>query len=383
MPLPHILLVDPFGGGHHVEYNLTLAQGLAQRGFTLSAAGAPAWLTALQQAEIPLRGLFPLSFSAVSFSGRFLFLRHLRALAQALRPDLVHYLYLDHFILPAWLAGLAFPAMATLHWGYFLPPEKPAAPKILQHALEKNLLRRLTARGLRIATHSPALSRLLTTAARLPAPYSLPYPAPLAHFWNLPAPQPHPLRARLGITLKDRLILLFGGTRFDKGADLALRALALLPPHFHLLLAGREEHFTAAALTSLAQQLGVASRLHLDLRFFPEAETVTTFQACDIFLLPYRRMFTGQSGPLLLAAALGKPLAAPRLPILTETVEQFQLGALYPPEDLQGMAQALQEETFHPRTQALRQAHSAQAFVQANENAYQHLLAGGSYAPPG
>ena len=54
-----------------------------------------------------------------------------------------------------------------------------------------------------------------------------------------------------------------------------------------------------------------------------------------------RPMFTGQSGPLVMAAALGRPVIAADVPVLAETLTRFGLGRLFRAGDARDLARAL------------------------------------------
>ena len=65
------------------------------------------------------------------------------------------------------------------------------------------------------------------------------------------------------------------------------------------------------------------------------------FCAADAALLPYRPVFSGQSGPLVIAGSLGIPVIAANVPVLAETVTRFALGRTFLAGSVGALAQAL------------------------------------------
>jgi len=172
-------------------------------------------------------------------------------------------------------------------------------------------------------------------------------------------------------------LLVFGGTRYDKGADLAVRMLSYLPPTYHLLFAGRDTFFSQNYLKNLAIQSGVIERLHFDSRFIPEDEVPVYFCGCDIVLLPYRRIFPGQSGPLTIALSVGTKVVAPNLPIMVETISKYSLGWLYPVENEELMAKSILDatnETLPPASEKFYNEHCAPTFASAVAASYSKAI---------
>jgi len=180
-------------------------------------------------------------------------------------------------------------------------------------------------------------------------------------------------RRRLGIDEGCQVLLCFGDTRYDKGVDLALTALSRLPTNYHLLIAGRSSYFDSKDIHKLAEREGISSRVHYIEGYVPEDDVGTCFGASDFVLLPYRRGFSGQSGPLTLGAALGKPIIGARLPVIANTISRYSLGALFEPEDVDDMVRAIRgwnQGVFHARQYEFQRKHSCEAFVTAMKKVY-------------
>ena len=159
----------------------------------------------------------------------------------------------------------------------------------------------------------------------------------------------------------------------DKGADIAINMLSHLPKQFHLLFAGQDTYFSRTYLAGLATEQGFPGRVHFDNRFIPEDEMPAYFFGCDIVLIPYRKNFAGQSGPLTMAASFGIKVVAPNLPVLAETVLKNDLGYLYPVEDVELMAEAVQKAlnaTAPKYSEKFIHEHCALAFANAVSASY-------------
>ncbi|QFP77905.1 glycosyltransferase [Deinococcus sp. AJ005] len=382
-----VALIDPLWGGHHGGYAVTLAQGLTDRGIRVHIIGPEPFVEEVCRAVPQATGhILPLFSGSGPDSGPAYYrlnrvardrvnLRFLRAalrMAGGLGADTAHLLWLDSFLPPlvAALAGRKNRAMAvrgTLHWAYFL--EEFEARRFSQ-PVHRLLLRALGALGLRVMMHSRALISGVQ-AGELDA---VPHPAHPLQFQPEEREQARQaVRQQMNIPAQATVLLAFGGTRHDKGSDLALEALALLPSHVHLLVAGSAHAFDAEAFRERGERLGLADRLHLHLEYIADEAVEGYFLAADACLLPYRRYFAGQSGPLIIAASLGLPVLAADVGVLAETVKTYSLGALFAPENPAALARCVQDfdvSAFAPETARFQQDHSPQAFVDAVLRSY-------------
>ena len=58
-------------------------------------------------------------------------------------------------------------------------------------------------------------------------------------------------------------------------------------------------------------------------------------------ILPYRKIFAGQSGPLTLALKYRKPLIASDVMQIGYDVNKYKLGITFKPEDVESLSQAI------------------------------------------
>lgn len=141
-------------------------------------------------------------------------------------------------------------------------------------------------------------------------------------------------RRRLGLADSARIILFFGSIKRVKGLDTLLAAMPdilRVHPEATLVIAGRVWKDDFAAYEDLIGRLGVASKVEARLRFIPEEEAALYFQAADVVVLPYRKIY--QSGVLLMAMSFGCPVVATHCGGMAEVVQDGLTGYLVPPEN--------------------------------------------------
>jgi glycosyltransferase involved in cell wall biosynthesis len=119
--------------------------------------------------------------------------------------------------------------------------------------------------------------------------------------------------------------LFFGFLRPDKNLSGLVEAFALAAPRSVLLVAGNGEHRAAQERVA---RLGIADRVHWQLRYIEDAEIPDLFAVADWVAVPYAERFTSQSGVLNLAAAYERPLLATPTSSFAEFMTDLDLGVL-------------------------------------------------------
>ncbi len=292
-----ILLADMSAGGHHVHY---LQQTLG------SHAGEEVHILAPRQLVERVRGEFtwhPLPEGRCSRIG---FAMAVRRVRRRIRPDMTVLLYADYSQFALWVGGgLGGPGqtVAALHSpGVFFSPGGS-----LRRRIRLGLDRWAMAcgnNGLCWRVHTRSAQAQLTGRVGAAGISMQPYPHQQVAIDRV---EGQGYRQHMGIPERARLLLCFGGTRHEKGADLAASALSSLPSDCHLLIAGAKQDFGAEDLRTCAG--AAVERLHLDLRRIPDEELPRVFGAADVVLLPYRRAQC-ESGPLGTAILAGIPVVA-------------------------------------------------------------------------
>lgn len=134
-------------------------------------------------------------------------------------------------------------------------------------------------------------------------------------------------------------LLTVGRLVRQKGLDVLLEALALLPPTtaWQLTIAG--EGPLRAELAAQAQRLGFGDRVRFTGWMHREQELPQLMRHSDVFVMPSRN--EGMSNALLEAMASGLPVAATRICGSDELVTDDETGFLVEPEDPVGLAAIL------------------------------------------
>jgi len=320
-----VTLVEPVSSGHHLDYLLHTISEFSANNIRVHFVGCPELCDKIiEQVE----SVFPLSLEVgcnvfLREMRRYQFCKQVFKLAKEHKSDLIHFLYIDRMI-----RALAFcqnknnlPVISTLHWAYMLPVFASSRKQKVLAFVERYFLNKLLNLDMKLIVHSDYLAREFN-CVKANSTLAVNYPVSSIHQFSEKGREK--IRGKLALEDNHKLLLCFGGTRFDKGADLAVEMLEKLPEHYHLLVAGKEEEIKYTDLNLVAA--GYKDRLHTMNRFIDDKEVNDIFSAADTVLLPYREHFAGQSGPLTIAASLGIPVLASDIPVLSETIIKYQLG---------------------------------------------------------
>jgi len=145
-------------------------------------------------------------------------------------------------------------------------------------------------------------------------------------------------RTRLNIPVDSFVYLVFGPVRPYKGIEEALDAFERTATAKDVLLVvgNCSDEKTGKWLTDKAE---ADPRIVPHLRFVPKDEVEFFFNASDVVLLPYKKIFT--SGNLFLAFTFGKPVICPDMGIISEVVDS-NVGIMYKPsQDSSALAEAM------------------------------------------
>ena len=171
------------------------------------------------------------------------------------------------------------------------------------------------------------------------------WPAARAHYLpnfvdDLAGAAPATLPAPAGATR----LLAMGRLHRNKGFDIALRALALLPGA-HLSIAG--EGPERAALQALARELGVADRV----AFLGWRSDIGALLAgCDVFVCSSRHEPLGNI--VLEAWSASRPVVAAAAQGPRELIEEGETGLLVPNEDPEALARGIRALLDDPQRAA-------------------------------
>lgn len=147
------------------------------------------------------------------------------------------------------------------------------------------------------------------------------------------------------IGLKDRsgpFLLCFGGTRYEKGLDLMLEACKFIKSPFTLIIAGEEGEITKDFINNKIKELFLEDKIFLNIKYIEDELLPYYFSVSDIVVLPYRKTFTGQSGPLTEGINYNKIVIAPNMNELGYIISKYNAGKVFNCEDVEDLAMTIE-----------------------------------------
>jgi len=340
-----IVIIDYLHEGHHAVYASVLLRGLLSAGYEVLFIGTPDLIEQIINIVKPEKNIEFVFIKARVLAGHLNEINKLLTLKDSIKtiikfkPDVVHFLQLDRFLLGISIIRFFLnntQIVSTLHWCSLILDHRITLKSLVNKFLFRHLLRKS-----KIITHSRSTNLMVRNAFKSNLYYA-PYPI---HFTtmncNNSLNKKFTTRKELGLTESDKLLLCFGGARYDKGLDLAIEALTYLDSSYHLLIAGKEEDFSEAVLMEQAECHGVSNRIFFKMFFIEEEKVVDFFCASDFVLVPYKITFSGQSGPLVFAASIGVPVIGSSAPVISETINDYQLGEIFAPYNAFALASAI------------------------------------------
>lgn len=153
-------------------------------------------------------------------------------------------------------------------------------------------------------------------------------------------------KTALGILQDVPVIGALGGTRYDKGLDLLLMALEKVEKPFFLLVAGREQAIKQAQIDALTETYREKTKIIL--KNLTDEEYICCLQASDVIALPYRKMLTGASGPLVEGVACGKVIMGTDFGSIGQLIREKHIGYLWDTNLVENMTAVLNEALGKP-----------------------------------
>lgn len=132
-------------------------------------------------------------------------------------------------------------------------------------------------------------------------------------------------------------ILYFGGTREDKGIDILLDSLIFVKSKnkIRLIIAGKEEYFKENFILSKLKEIK-GLEYKLDLKYITDEMVSKYFYSAHLVVLPYRKIFNGESGIITEALNCGIPVIAPDIIHFREKIGEC--GFVYKCENCKELA---------------------------------------------
>lgn len=169
---------------------------------------------------------------------------------------------------------------------------------------------------------------------------------PIGHYRNVYHPLIDAPSARRALNLPDadRVYLYLGMVRPYKGLDQLIKlwqANQALFSQATLLIAGKaEDPLYTKQLKQMAETASPTIRIIPE--FVPDEQIHLYYSAADVAVMPFTQILNSSS--VILAMSYGKPVIAPRLGGIPETIGSAD-NLLYCPEDKEGLLKALVKST--------------------------------------
>lgn len=160
-------------------------------------------------------------------------------------------------------------------------------------------------------------------------------------------------------------ILFFGMIKPTKGLETLLAAMHDLPSDIQLLIAGRPRPGTEPATMKQVRVLEREGRARVFLQAIPPEQVSHYFQAADIAVLPYHRVY--QSGVLLRAWSEGLPVVLSDLPPFREIAVQGKEALFFKAGDAAGLARAILRLKEDPSLRASLQQSARQKLISRHD----------------
>ncbi|WP_239618847.1 glycosyltransferase family 4 protein [Cohnella mopanensis] len=339
-----ILFFDLSNDGHHYNYNSSImkhvkTEGESNRVCYYTETNNPHIVHELQEAGIIVNNItLPPRQGIMSIRARTIVLFHMLNYARKNRYRKIHLLFMDNCIISL---ILLFPLLlrleitGTLHWY----PTRKWKEKAFYWLLNTGMIDRIVVHGQ--LTQEKVRRRLAHVSSRRVVTIHF----PSFHHRDVQDSEMEEIK-RLKQKLapyKRPYFLCFGGLRYDKGIDLLLEAAAQLSDEeFTVLVAGSEDYFNIEDIERIAHGSGIANKVFLDLKYISPEAASYYFQTCDSVVLPYRSMYSAQSGPLIEGAARNKLIVGPSHGEVGFTIQNYRLGLTFESDRTDDLARKLQ-----------------------------------------
>jgi len=127
-----------------------------------------------------------------------------------------------------------------------------------------------------------------------------------------------------------------GATRWDKGLDILLQALEKVQKPYRLIIAGQALDITKEDIEKAKVKL--SGKIQYNLEYLSEDEFTNYLNMIDIFVIPYRRIFDGASGPLVEGVARGKMIIGSDHGSIGQVIRDNHVGKTFESENVNELA---------------------------------------------
>lgn len=153
------------------------------------------------------------------------------------------------------------------------------------------------------------------------------------------------IRGKKKISDKKIVISALGGTREDKGLDILLESFKYLNEEIKnkilLNISGNEEKFKRDFIELKLKENKINSRTNYN--FLTDKEFMEEVLITDIMMMPYKKSFSGSSGPMIEAIANGIPCITPKTLEIGCLTEKYGLGLTFECENEKDLANTIKK----------------------------------------
>lgn len=152
--------------------------------------------------------------------------------------------------------------------------------------------------------------------------------------------------------LENSIVLTaLGGTRNDKGLDILLEAFKYLDESLKekliLNIAGKEENFKRDFIQRKAKEYSI--NLREEYGFLTEKNFIENIVLTDIMLMPYKKIFGGNSGPMTEAIVNKIPCITPKGINIGDLTEKYNLGLTFECENPKELAKTIEKMVMNKK----------------------------------
>lgn len=185
------------------------------------------------------------------------------------------------------------------------------------------------------------------------------------------------IKIEFGLNPNKYIISALGGTRYDKGLDILLEAFKYIDykikDQIQLNICGKEEDIKKDYIMNKCKKLNIMCRLKLD--YITDEEFYKNIKISDSIVIPYRKIFTGNSGPMTEGIYQNKPIIAPNQGNLGYLMNQYNLGITFESENARDLAIAIERLItkgwkFNEKSNLYRDKLKLDTFIKKHEAIY-------------
>ncbi|OXS79113.1 glycosyltransferase family 4 protein [Domibacillus enclensis] len=361
-----ILFFDKTNSGHHYIYNKEAMKTLIEKkGIEVhyySKFNDDLQIDQLEQLNVVNR-----NFRTEGSRGLPLIIEllYLRMYLKKNKINKLHLFYLDSDLIYApvfWVFFKDIDITATMHWY----PNKKIKEKLLKNLIESSVIKKIVVHG------NYTKQKVENLVKRKNSVFSITYP----YLHSKKAEASTLKRVQHKLENKEKPIFLaFGGLRRDKGIDILLEALKKVKLPFTLIIAGGESDFKKDEIIKIVEANKISHKVILDIQFIDEEALDAYFTIADVVVLPYRKYFSGQSGPLTEGANRSKVILGPSSGEVGYTIEKYNLGITFISEnenDLQEKIEFLISNINNVKNQTFEGAENYQKEIDIKNFSYSY-----------